>query len=66
MRKTTKKTKTAIAAAVLAAAISIPVSATAVFAGENSGLDTSAILNAVTVSGGGEKSFITTKPKSNF
>lgn len=59
MRKTTKKTKTAIAAAVLAAAISIPVGASAVFAGENSGLDTSAILNAVTVSGGGEKAFIT-------
>lgn len=59
MKKITKKTKTAIAAAVLAAAISIPVSASAVFAGENSGLDTSAILDAVTVSGGGEKSFVT-------
>lgn len=60
MKKNTKKMreKTAIAVAVLAVALSLPVSAN-VFAGEKSGLDTSAVLNAVTVSGGGEKSFIT-------
>ena len=58
MRKITKRTKTTIAAAVLAAAISIPVSASAVFAASPSGLDTSAILEAVKTTNG-EKSFVT-------
>ena len=58
MKKTMQRTKTTIAAAVLAAAIAIPVSASAVFAASPSGLDTSAILDAVKTTNG-EKSFIT-------